>query len=66
MTDPGGTSEQKAAYSTVGRSMPQLDTAAKATGMAKFTADLKFPGKHPILSAFKVIKIMGVVYASFS
>ncbi len=44
MTDPGGTSDQQEGYSVVGQSMPQLDTAAKATGAAKFTADLKFPG----------------------
>jgi xanthine dehydrogenase molybdenum-binding subunit len=44
MTDPGDTSGQQEGYSVVGQSMPQLDTAAKATGVAKFTADLKFPG----------------------
>ena len=37
-------SGQEPAYSKVGHSMPQLDTAAKATGAAKYTVDLKFPG----------------------
>ena len=44
MGDPRESSGQQPVYSKVGHSMPQLDTAAKATGAAKYTVDLKFPG----------------------
>ncbi len=44
MTDPSAAPLQQPALSIVGRSMPQLDTVAKATGMARYTADLKIPG----------------------
>lgn len=44
MTDTSNTSEGHPTFSVVGRSVPQLDAVAKATGGAKYTADLKIPG----------------------
>ncbi len=44
MTAPNITPGLRPDLSVVGRSMPQLDNVAKATGMAKYTADLKISG----------------------
>ena len=44
MAAPNNTSEGDQTYSVVGKSVPQLDNVAKATGRAKYTADLKIFG----------------------
>jgi len=40
--DVGYSPDDLPKYKTVGKSLPRLDTAAKVTGQAKFTADYYF------------------------